>query len=514
MATQAPRDFSKVSDADLELLAQGKYESLSEEGARLIAEAPETPEAPPEEERSKTGTLLDNIQARRQELKQRGWENLSPSERLAAMALTLPGKMAEEITGMKDIKKASAGMVMRAAPVAIGQKIGEFTRIPGAPSVLGGLAAVGGEIAADSYEGQPITAGKLLSALGSGAVRGRSVRSLGATAKEAGRQGAINTGLDEVQAVVDEGELKAPSATAFTLGAAGVGAQRVLDRGGRAERMAVKKADEFTAYETVGKSAEKGFPIFPREAVPNQFERATNALVRSDLGLPENAKLTDATYSSHIAKLTEPHRAAARLSNDAELALTGMQEARAEARIKHKQYKASMGNRPDLLDEAEKFDEIAKSFETDLINETRKLGKHDIAEAIIKNRPTLSKTYLAMKATNYSRGVADARVYGDELRKNPKKLTGDAKVIGDTYNSRQNKEFHMKNMLSRPVTVTQTIFNAAEHTPAIQAFSKNKPSFHQYPDLSADAARFVLGREGRSDAPAKKPMFTIPGVTR
>jgi len=234
MAAQAQRDFSKVSDADLELLAQGKYEALSEEGARMIAEAPEfEPEAPPNEERSKTGTLLDNIQARRQELKGRGWENLSPSERLAAMALTLPGKMAEEITGMKDIGKASAGIAIRAVPVAIGQKVGEFTRIPGMAHALGGLAAVGGEIAADSYEGQPITAGKLLSALGAGAVRGRSVKTLGATAKEAGRQGALNVGLDEVQTVVDEGELKSPSATAFTLGAAGVGAQRMLDKGGR-----------------------------------------------------------------------------------------------------------------------------------------------------------------------------------------------------------------------------------------------------------------------------------------
>lgn len=495
MATKE-RDLSAVSDADLELIAQGKYEALSEEGARLIAEAPEFG---PETEKPKPMGFVGKMEASREALKKRGWENLSPAERLGLMALSAPGKMVEEVVGVKDFKKVPGAVLMRAVPVAVGQKLGEASRVPGAANVLGAIAAVGGEVAADLYEGTPMTMGKLLAAAGSGAVRGRALKGASATVKEAGRQGAINTALDVGETLVDVGELKAPSAGAFAGGVVGVGAQKVLDRGISAGKTAVRQADETRAYETVAKSAESGYPIFPREAVPNQFERATNALVRADLGLPPTAKLTDGTFKTHIVALTEPHRLAAKLSPEANLALTGMQEAQAASRLKYKQYKASMGNRPDLLDEADQFKDIADSFETDLINETRKLGKHTLAEDIIKNRPLLAKTYLAQRATNLSRGVADAKIYGDELKKNPGKLTGEAKIIGDTYNANQQKEFQMKNMLSRPVTIAQTVLSAAEHSDTAQKFSRNQPSFHQYPDLSADAARFVISRESRRD---------------
>lgn len=503
------KDLSGVPLEDLILIQQGKFDKLSVAGAEAYNNAPEVDDAP---------AAKGSLEEKKDALKARGWENLSPGERLALMAMSAPGKMVEETLGVKDIKNAAAGIIMRAAPVAIGQKLGELTRIPAAANVLGGIGGVVGEVAADLYEGQKPTAGNLLTAFGSGAVRGRHVNSVGATAKEAGRQGAINVGLDEVQSVVDEGELKAPSAAAFGTGAASVGAQRLMDTGKTAQKTAIKKADESRAYETIEKAGAPiagtdlgRYPVFPREAVPTQFERATNARVRADIGLSPTTKLTEAAYAVHINKLTEPHRLAAKLSPEANLALTGMQDARNEARKVYAQFRASQGMRPDLQDEADRLMELANSFETGLINETRKLGKHALAENIIENRPLLSKTYLARKATNLSRGVADAKTYGDELKKSPGKLTGEAKIIGDTYNANQEKEFQMKNMLSRPVTIAQTVQSAVEHTETAQKFSRNKPSWHQYPDLSADAARFVTAREGRKDAP--KEIRSAPTVT-
>lgn len=496
------RDLSNLSDADLELVIQGKYEDLSEAGAEAMANAPAIDLSV---QKPSDSSVLDKMAAKKEELKSKGWANLTPAQRLGLMALATPGKMAEEVIGFT---KGTPAMAMRAVPARLGQKLGELSRVPGAPQALGAAGGVIGEAAADLYEGKDVTYGKLAAAAGSGAVRGRHINGAAETAKEAIRQGSINTALDMGETAIDKGELKAPSAAAFTAGTVGVGAQRLLDKGKSAGKTAINKADEAKAYETVGASADAGYPIFPKQALPSKFERATNALVREDIGLPKTAKLTTGQFDRHIAKLTEPHRTAAKLSQEANSALVGMQEARAAARIKHNQYKASMGNRPDLLQEAELMDGLADSFESDLIAETRKLGKDALAEAIIENRTLLSKTYLARRATNLSTGVADAAVYGKELAKNPKKLTGEAKIIGDTYNANQLQEMKMKNMLSRPVTITQAILQGARHSAPGQALARNAPSFREYPDLSADAARFLINKEGRDDEeekPASKP---------
>ena len=39
--------------------------------------------------------------------------------------------------------------------------------------------------------------------------------------------------------------------------------------------------------------------------------------------------------------------------------------------------------------------------------------------------------------------------------------------------------------------------NATEHSPIGQAFSTNRPSFHEYPDFAANLARMETMRQGR-----------------
>ena len=490
MSTKPLKDLSALSDEDVELLSKGKFEKMSEDGLNAYNDAPDYEDPVTVKEDG----MFPEIDAKLEAFKKRGWENLSPAERLGVYAMTIPKYGVE---GLVKIFKGSPGMVMRSAPVIIGQKIGEASRVPGAPNALGAVGGVLGEIAADLYEGEDVTAGKLSGALLAGAVRGKNVVGLKSTTNEAVRQGAANVVADEAQTLVDTGEIKRPSAEAFGMGALAVGGQKALDTGARAERIAVRKADDIKAYKTVQTSAEHGFPITPRVATPSKFERATNAAVRRDLNLPSTARLGDRTYQIYLNELHAPHRQAAKLSPEAAFALSGMQEARAEARRLHKAYKASQGNRPDLLTEAEEMGKLSDAFENDLVKITRNAGKVELSEQIIASRPLAAKTYLAMRATNNARGVVNAKEYGKEGARNPRLLTGEAKVIADTFNAKQAREFQIGNLLSRPVTISMAVLDAIEHTKAGQSFSKNIPSWHQYPDIPADMTRFAIAREGR-----------------
>ena len=488
------KDLSSLSETDLEHLAEGRFEQMSEAGLTAYNEAPE------DVAREEPTGVIAELDKKANALKERGWENLSPSERLGLMAMKFPKQFAKTALGVTEMAPAA---LARAIPVAIGHRAGEWSRVPGMPQLLGGVGGVVGEAGASLYEGSPITAGNLAGAAAAGAIKPRYSKGVAGAVKEAGRQGVENVAISELESVVDTGELERPSAKAFAAGNAAAVVQGSLDRGKNARRIDVKRADEQQAFETVGKSARAGYPITPREATPTAFERATNAAMRRDVGLPETTKLNHATLEVHLNKLYQPYREAAAISPEAQFSLAGMVEARAESRRLNKAYKASQGNRPDLLDEAEQMDEIASSFENDLLKQTRDAGRHGLAEKIITNRVLAAKTHLAMRALNNSRGVIDAAEYGRVSAKNPKLLTGDAKLIADTYNANQAREFEMGNLLSRPVTIARAVLNATEHSPFGQAFSRNVPSWHRYPDLKAASASLLTKQTGR-DEPFKQ----------
>jgi hypothetical protein len=507
------KHLRELSDADLLAIESGKWQDVSTEGldSYLLAEQELGLNEPPP---SKKGVLAD-FQVKSDELKKKGWNNLSRTERLELMVLQFPQKFVDTSIG---IIKGSPEMVMRAAPVAIGQKVGELSRIPGAPQTLGAAGGALGEVGASLYEGSEVTKGKVLGAALSGAIRGRNVRGVAGTATEAVRQGAENTAIDMYEKAVDTGKIIAPSPTAYMYGVAGGIVQGATNTGSRGRDVRVKQADELPAYETTAKAYDAGagraagaaFPISPRNAIPDSFEKAVNSAVRRDIGLAETAQLTTSVLDGHLNDLYEPYRRASAISSIAEDNLNAMTEARAESRRLHKGYRASQGNRPDLLDQADEFDALATSFETDLLNEVRASGKHKLAEEIISNRRLAAKTHLAMRANNSARGVVEADEYGRTSRKNPKLLDGDAKLIADTFNSRQNQDFHLGTMLQREVMIAQKGGGMLARSAVGQAFSRNVPSFREYPDIKSGAASIIIKQKGRAaDEPTPK---TEPGA--
>jgi hypothetical protein len=166
------------------------------------------------------------------------------------------------------------------------------------------------------------------------------------------------------------------------------------------------------------------------------------------------------------------------------------------------------------LEEADGYDDLARGFETDLINTVRAAGRDNLAEQIITNRRLAAKTHIAMRANNSARGVVEADEYGRVSRKNPRLLDGDAKLIADTYNARQQQEFHLGTMLSRPVMLAEKGAGALERTRFGQMLSRNTPSWHEYPDLKSAASSFLINREGREEPLPIKPKSPKERVER
>ena len=433
-------NLRSLSDEELQRLADGEVDKMSEAALDAYNSGGFDQNDP-----YRKKNFAEGAEEVKQALKAKGWVNLSREERLALTGLSVIDKSIETLLGAK---KSAPGMAMRSVPVAVGHKVGEMTRIPLMANALGAIGGAIGEYTANANEGRENTLGKTLGAAASGAIKPRSTGGgLAPTLKEAGRQGMENVAIDTASSAIDSGEIKAPSATAFTAGTIGGLIQGRMDSGHGAKATAIKKADEIQAYNTLAKSAEAGYNVTPRKALPTEFERATNAAVRRDLGLKETALINNRTLDMRLNELYEPYRKAASLSPEINQSLTGMIEARAESRRLFKAYKASNGNRPDLEADAETYRELADGFENDLIQQTRSLGKHGLAEEILKNRVLAAKTHIAMKAVNSARGTVDASVYGSIGMKNPKMLTGDAKLIADTYNA--NQDFTTQNFLVR-----------------------------------------------------------------
>lgn len=485
----------------------------------LAGEEAQAPAFNPDEYAGRSKEIAANRQARVAELKalpaqvmskmeresaallSRGWENLTPSERLELMGLSLPQQALKTVLGIEDIRGGITRQAARTVtPIAM-QRVGEAMRVPGAPQAMGFVGGVAGEAMASGGEA---SAGRLLQAGIQGATLGRSMAGAKApvVAKEAARLAGVNTAASAAQQIVDEATIDPTklAGEAFA-GAAGAVTGKAFDSGKAARRVALEQADNEVVNSVIAKSMEKGYKVLPQAARPDKFEQATNALVRSDIGLPATAPLSEKTIQSHFKKLWSVYDEAAKISPTAEANLTGMKASRLEAkklwtRYKNEAERLGQGN-PEILAAAKEYDALAEVFENDLINEATQAGKGDVARKLIETRPKLAKTYLAERAINFSRGVADAKVYGQALE-NGVRLDGDARVIADAYNANLAKEEAVGSLLSRAFTIGKIAKRAVELSEPGQAYIAAGPLYTQYPDISADIARLAAMQQGKN----------------
>lgn len=450
--------------------------------------------------RAMPAQLMAKMERDSAQLLSKGWENLTPKERGELMALQVPAKALKSILGI-DWREGLTEQTARIATPMAGQRVGEATRLPGGRQIGGFAGGVAGEYIAT---GGDASAGQLLQAGIQGATSGRSMAGAGVSevANEAKRLAAINTSASAAQQIVDEASIDPVKLGAQAIaGGAGAIAGRALDSGATARKAAIEQADNAVVNSVIARAKERGYKVLPEAARPDRFEVATNSLVRADIGLPPTAPLSEETFSRHFKKLWDVYDEAAKISPVAEANLAGMKSARLEAKKLWKKYNQEserLGqSNPELLAAAKEYDALADVFENDLINEATAAGKKKIAQKLIETRPLLAKTYLAERSVNFSRGVADAKVYGQALE-NGFKLTGDARTIADAFNANLQKEQAVGSLLSRAFTIGKIAKRAVELSDVGQAYIAAGPAYVQYPDISADIARLAAMQQGRN----------------
>lgn len=482
--------------------ARLRLQQQSQQPAQPVAQTAPV-ESSPRMERAKElvqlpGKVLDAINQDYTALQNRGWQNLSPEERATAMAMAIPAQVKRFISSATE---AAPGVAMRAVPPVVGQKIGEATRIPGGRQIGGALAGIGGEVAASRYDGQPITAGRLFSAGITGATSGKPMagRPASAVIDEGTRLGLINTAAVAGEGIIDEATIDVGKlGKAFVGGQAAAVAEKALDRGKSAKRTAIREADNRVVDDTIQASTDAGYPIHDRAARPDKYERITNRLVRKDIGVPETAPLSQETLNKRIAELNEVYEEAASLSPHAAANLKGYTDARANAKKLWRQYDISQDSgkpRPELADAARAFDNTASQYEQALMAEASEAGRNDLFLKLMETRPKLAKVHLADRALNPSRGVINSKVYGDALKRGAR-LTGEAKIIADTFNANLMKERQIGTLLSRELTISKWLLNRTEESALGQSFLSARPNYLQSPDISADIARMAAMQAG------------------
>lgn len=210
-------------------LDQLEYEKLlAEKKAVVTPAAPVAPVAPRRRLGASSGFLAGQeegvvpdtgMDAAAASLKAKGWENLSPMERVGLLALSLPKYVKEEVVGKAE------GVAERAIPPALGQFLGRVTRIPGLDRLGGAIGGAGGELLAEVREGGDIKPGRVLAAAGSGAITGKPLAGAGMNevTKEGLKYAGAGLGGELAAEIVDEGKLD-PSRLAAAAGSSFVGA--------------------------------------------------------------------------------------------------------------------------------------------------------------------------------------------------------------------------------------------------------------------------------------------------
>jgi hypothetical protein len=156
-------------------------------------------------------------------------------------------------------------------------------------------------------------------------------------------------------------------------------------------------------------------------------QAVTNALVRKELGLSENAAISEQTLEAFRNRAAGPYKEVAAIDQEAAAALQKLKQTRYDANNYHKFYDRQ-GN-PESLTTAKQLDAEAERLETYLEDIAKNAGKPDLVQDLRHARTQIAKSYDVERALNIATGDVSARMLGRSLDRG-KPLTGGLSVAG------------------------------------------------------------------------------------
>lgn len=360
-------------------------------------------------------------------LVQKGWDNLTPSERITAL----------EFNALKSIKEslipATGEAVIRTAPAAIGQTLGRISRVPGAQQVLGGLGGIIGEYAYDETTGQKPTLGGMTRAAITG---GTTFPSGPVTPRQVLTQAGANVAGTTAQKVIDKGELPTAQEVAVSglAGAASVPVAKLLESPAKLTRANEKMIQNSVRDATLAEARAAGYVIPASKINPTvvnemleglagkaetaqealvRNQEVTNALARKAAGLPASAPITETALKAVRQESGKAYERIGSISNEAAADLEALKKARHDSSQYRRKYDTSKD--PVDLEKADGFKKEANRLED-------RLELHAEAQLDPKLKSAISDYDAAMaranRASSYMANLGGKREWLTELTPN------------------------------------------------------------------------------------------------
>ncbi len=363
------------------------------------------------------------------------------------------------------IPGAIAASVPTAVGASIGQKLGSSFGLPG--RVAGGAIGAGvGDLASQGAQmfvnpDQKFDPGQLAGNMVSGGIPGGTSALGGGRAllKEGVKQGVGAVASTAANTLVNQGRFPTFNEAALSAGVgslAGAAAQKfqsALPPNYAPNVAAVKMANE-GADATRKATLETGWVVPPGalrrditvagqvmdwganssstfERVSKMNQPVTNRVAREYADLPANTPLLKKNLDDAIEQATKPYEAVAKLSPQAEVALEGMKDARAEAKKWWRAYAVDFD--PKKMEQADGFEALANSYHGDLVNEARLAGKSSLIDRLDEARIRLAKLHFLESATNPATGDVSARSFGALKKAKPELDLGPGDKIANAY---------------------------------------------------------------------------------
>lgn len=156
-------------------------------------------------------------------------------------------------------------------------------------------------------------------------------------------------------------------------------------------------------------------------------QQVTNALVRRELRMPENAPITEESLNALRTQAAAPYREVAAISPMADRILQRLRDARAEATVNFRHY--DMTGTPQSLRDARAADAQATTLERVLERQASAAGRPELVPQLREARTFIAKTYDVERALNVGNGNVDARLIGRAVDRG-RPLTGNLETIG------------------------------------------------------------------------------------
>lgn len=400
---------------------------------------------------------------------------------------------------------------------AVGQVAGAATG-PAAPVMvpaLGGLGGLLGYISGSAIRGEAPKLGPALGATVSGGVPGSPLSGTGmrVLGREAVKQSAANIAAMALDRGVDENG--APRVTKEDVAMAVAGGVlapfigKMFDTGAAAKAAQEEISKISPGLKTLQKIEQAGASIpAPSKALPTKIESDIITLAKKDTGIAQNIPLSPKAIEDKLSELYTPYEQVSELVPNGKENIRLMKEARDEARKLWKRVNMlEKSNTPsnEVKALASEWQQLADSYEEDIIKAASFAGKKKLAEQLVQNKKAIAKVHLLDRALDIDRGTVDPGVYW-KAREYGSYLDKEADVIASIYGANQDKEVKRSLMRGERAMVLKGLQNFVNLPEIADAVAESAiglkvrqaaPLYMARPDMASDLARFATLQESR-----------------